>query len=135
LVPERARKVGLVGAAVTDHPKLPEILALLVASGREIGISSLRADRLTDEIVGLLARGGYRAITFASDGASERLRVAVERKTKERHLLAAAQLARAHRMAHVKIYQMVGLPGETDDDLDELVRFTRELAAIVPVVL
>jgi radical SAM superfamily enzyme YgiQ (UPF0313 family) len=135
LVPERARKVGLVGAAVTDHPKLAEILRRLVESGRTVGISSLRADRLSDEIVGLLAAGGYRAITFASDGASERLRIAVERKTKERHLLAAAELARKHKLAHVKVYQMVGLPGETDEDIDELVRFTREMAARIKVVL
>ena len=135
LVPPQARKVGLVGAAVTDHPKLPEILRRLVDSGRTIGISSLRADRLTDEIVGLLAAGGYRAITFASDGASERLRIAVERRTKERHLLAAAELAARHKMAHVKVYQMLGLPDETAADIDELVRLTREMAKIVKVVL
>ena len=134
-IPERARRVGLVGAAVTDHPRLGEILRRLVDSGREVGISSLRADRLNDEIVGLLSRGGYRAITFASDGASERLRVALERKTKERHLLAATELARKHGMAHVKVYQMVGLPGETEADIDELIAFTREMSRIHKVVL
>ena len=135
LVPEAARRVGLVGAAVTDHPKLPEILRRLVDSGREVGISSLRADRLTPEIVSLMARGGYRAITFASDGASERMRKEVQRGTKERHLLAAAEMARAAGMAHVKVYQMVGLPTETDDDIDEMVRLTREMAKIIKTVL
>ena len=135
LVPPEARRVGLVGAAVTDHPKLGEILRGLVQSGRKVGISSLRADRLNDEIVGLLAAGGYRAITFASDGASERLRERVERKTRERHLLAATQLAAKHGMIHVKIYQMVGLPEETETDIAELVRFTRELTRISKVVL
>lgn len=134
-IPERAQRVGLVGAAVTDHPRLGEILRRLVDSGREVGISSLRADRLNDEIVGLLSRGGYRAITFASDGASERLRVAFERKTKERHLLAATELAKKHGMAHVKVYQMVGLPGETEADIDELIAFTREMTRIHKVVL
>jgi len=134
-VPERARKVGLVGAAVTDHPRLPQILRALVDSGRELGISSLRADRLTDEIVGLLAAGGYRSITFASDGASERMRREVQRGTREKHLLSAAALAAAHGMASVKVYQMVGLPGETDDDLDEMVRTTREMARTIKVVL
>ena len=46
-----------MGAAVTDHPRLPEILRTVVDGGREVGISSLRADRLTDEIVGLLRKG------------------------------------------------------------------------------
>jgi radical SAM superfamily enzyme YgiQ (UPF0313 family) len=128
LIPEDARRVGLVGAAVTDHPKLPEILRHLVDSGREVGISSLRADRLDDEIVGLLRRGGYRTLTTAADGASERMRDIIQRKTKERHILRAAQLARAHGMSQFKLYMMIGVPGETDADIDELGRFSLELA-------
>jgi radical SAM superfamily enzyme YgiQ (UPF0313 family) len=134
-VPAHARRVGLVGAAVTDHPRIAAIVRRLVDSGREVGISSLRADRLTDELVGLLARGGYRTLTTASDGASERLRVAIDRKTKEKHLVRAAELARAHGMRQLKLYEMVGLPGETDDDIDELVRFARELSRLVPLAL
>ncbi len=57
LIPDDARRIGLVGAAVTDHPGLPEILRHIVDGGREVGISSLRADRLNDEIVGLLEAG------------------------------------------------------------------------------
>ena len=132
LVPPDATRVGLVGAAVTDHPGLPEILRGLVDAGRDVGISSLRADRLDDEIVGLLKRGGYRTLTTASDGASERLRDTIMRKTKERHLLAAAALASAHGMSQLKIYMMLGLPGETTDDIDELARFSLELAAAAP---
>jgi radical SAM superfamily enzyme YgiQ (UPF0313 family) len=128
LIPPDARRVGLVGAAVTDHPKLPEILRHLVDSGREVGISSLRADRLDDEIVGLLRRGGYKTLTTAADAASERMRDIIQRKTKERHLLRAAQLARAHGMTGFKLYMMLGVPGETDADIDELGRFSLELA-------
>jgi hypothetical protein len=135
LVPEDARRVGLVGAAVTDHPGLPEILRFLVDSGREVGISSLRADRLTDEIVGLLKRGGYRTLTTASDGASERMRDVIQRRTKERHLLAAAALCRTHQMTQLKLYMMLGLPGETDADVDELARFSLELSRVAPRVV
>ncbi len=130
LIPPDARRVGLVGAAVTDHPGLPEILRFIVETGRQVGISSLRADRLNDEIVGLLRRGGYRTLTTAGDGASERLRDDIQRKTRERHILRAAQLARAHGMQQLKLYMMVGLPGETDADIDELARFSLELAGV-----
>jgi radical SAM superfamily enzyme YgiQ (UPF0313 family) len=132
LIPADARRVGLVGAAVTDHPGLPEILRHIVDSRREVGISSLRADRLNDEIVGLLKRGGYRTLTTAADGASERLRDDIQRKTKERHLLRAAELARTHNMTQLKLYMMLGLPGETDADIDELGRFSMELARVAP---
>lgn len=134
-LPDEARRVGLVGAAVTDHPKISEIVRRIVDSGREVGISSLRADRLDDELVGLLARGGYRTLTTASDGASERLREEIQRKTKEKHLLKAAELARAHGMRTLKLYEMVGLPGETEADIDELIRFSRELSKILPTAL
>jgi len=133
-IPEHAKRVGLVGAAVTDHPRIVDIVRGIVEGGREVGISSLRADRLNDDLVGLLRAGGYRTLTVASDGASERLRAFIERKTYERHLLAAATLAKRHGLGTLKVYMMVGLPGEEDADIDELARFTRELADIHPRV-
>jgi radical SAM superfamily enzyme YgiQ (UPF0313 family) len=132
LVPPDARRVGLVGAAVTDHPGLKTILRGLVDQGREVGISSLRADRLDEELVGLLKQGGYRTLTTASDGASERLRRTIDRKTGERHLLRAAELCRQAGLTALKVYMMLGLPGESLEDIDELARFSLELAAVAP---
>jgi radical SAM superfamily enzyme YgiQ (UPF0313 family) len=134
LIPDAATRVGLVGAAVTDHPRIHAIVRGVVDSGRQVGISSLRADKLDDELVGLLARGGYRTLTGASDGTSERMRRVIERSTKEHHLVRSAELAARHRLHTLKVYMMVGVPGETDDDVDELVRFTGELVAIHPRV-
>jgi radical SAM superfamily enzyme YgiQ (UPF0313 family) len=131
-IPAEATRVGLVGAAVTDHPRIHEIVRGVVDGGRQVGISSLRADKLDDELVGLLARGGYRTLTVAGDGASERMRRIVERSTREEHLLRSAELAARHRLHTLKVYMMVGVPGEGDDDIDELVRFTGELVAAHP---
>jgi radical SAM superfamily enzyme YgiQ (UPF0313 family) len=129
-IPEHARRVGLVGAAVSDHPKLCDIVRALVDSGREVSLSSLRADRLTEELAFLLRRGGARTLTTASDGASERMRSFIDRKTKEKHLLRAAELTARAGFERMKLYQMVGLPGETDADIDEMARFGVELAKI-----
>jgi radical SAM superfamily enzyme YgiQ (UPF0313 family) len=134
-VPDNARRVGLVGAAVTDHPRIREVVRSIVDSGREIGISSLRADRLDEELVSLLARGGYRTLTTASDGVSQRIRDQVNRRTSESHLIRAAELARKFKLQRLKLYQMLGLPGETDSDVDELVRFSKELVRIIPLSL
>ncbi|HUQ05496.1 MAG TPA: radical SAM protein [Kofleriaceae bacterium] len=131
-IPAEARRVGLVGAAVTDHPEIRAIVRGVVDGEREVGISSLRADKLDDELVGLLARGGYRTLTVAADGASERMRRVVERSTKEKHLLESAALALRHGMKTTKIYMMVGVPTETDDDIEELIRFTGELVKVHP---
>ena len=96
LIPEGARKVGLVGAAVTDHPRIVDLVRTLVEGGREVGISSLRADRLCarPELVSLLARSGAKTLTTAADGASERLRTALDRRTTAAQLLKVAALAR-----------------------------------------
>jgi radical SAM superfamily enzyme YgiQ (UPF0313 family) len=131
-IPEHVRRVGLVGAAVTDHPRLPAILRALVDSGRQIGVSSLRADRLNDELVGLLVAGGYRTLTTASDGASQPMRDRIQRGTSEENLRNAARLCRAHNMTALKLYMMLGLPGETMADVDDLLRFALELADIAP---
>ena len=135
LVPEQARRVGLVGAAVTDHPEITQLVRTLVDSGREVGVSSLRADRLSQPLVDALRDGGARVLTVASDGASQKIRDLVDRKHSEEQILKAAQFGRAGGMQRLKIYNMVGLPFETDRDIDELVRFTIELSRILPVAL
>jgi radical SAM superfamily enzyme YgiQ (UPF0313 family) len=136
LIPQSARRVGLVGAAVTDHPRLEELVERIVASGRGVGISSLRADRLTPQLVANLASGGYRQITVASDGISERLRKQLLRRIDEQALLNAAQLVRADPgVRGMKVYQMIGVPTESDADVEELVRFASELARLVPLTL
>jgi radical SAM superfamily enzyme YgiQ (UPF0313 family) len=136
LVPAHAKRVGLVGAAVTDHPKLEELVARVVDGGRGIGISSLRADRLTPGLLERLARGGYRQITVASDGISERMRLSLHRKIHADDLRQAARLVAAQgSFRGLKVYQMIGAPGETDDDVDELVDFALELASIVRLTL
>ena len=63
------------------------------------------------------------------------MREQLERKAKEKHLIRCAELARHHRMDRLKLYLMIGLPNETDDDIDECARFTTELSKIVPIAL
>lgn len=135
LIPDAAKKVGLVGAAVTDHPRIVELLETIVRSGREVGVSSLRADRLSQPLVNALRDGGAKVLTVASDGASQRMRELVDRKHSEAQLVAAAQMAKAAGLRRLKVYNVVGLPQETDADVDELVRFTLELSRILPVAL
>lgn len=135
LVPAEAKRVGLVGAAVTDHPQIADLIHTLVSQGREVGISSLRADRLTPKLVEGLRAGGAQGLTVASDGASQRLRDWVDRKHSEAQITRAAELAKAAGMKRLKVYNMVGLPNEEDQDIDELARFTRELGRILPVAL
>ncbi len=135
LVPDDAPKVGLVGAAVSDHPKIAEIVRELAARGKGVGLSSLRPDRLSDDFVGALRLGGYKTLTTAMDGPSERLRESLERRARIKHLERAAELARAHGMKRLKLYLMLGLPTETDADIDECIEFVGKLSTTIPVAL
>jgi radical SAM superfamily enzyme YgiQ (UPF0313 family) len=135
LIPEDAKRVGLVGAAVSDHPRIVNIVNTLADQGREVGLSSLRPDRLSDEFVGALKRVGYKTLTTAMDGPSERLRDTLERRARPKHLLKCAEMARKHKMDRLKLYLMIGLPGETDADIDECVAFTTELSKVIPISL
>ena len=134
LVPEDARRVGLVGAAVSDHPRIVEIVTALADRGCEVGLSSLRPDRLSEAFVAALARAGHRTLTTAMDGPSERLRGMLDRRAQEKHLVRAAERARANKMS-LKLYLMLGLPTETDEDVDECARFVTELSKVAPVSL
>jgi len=134
-IPDYATRIGLVGAAVTDHPKIKELARKIIAGGRKIGVSSLRADRLDEELLKILSAGGYKTLTTASDGVSERLRSEIGRNTNEQHLLRAARLVKSSGMQRLKLYQMIGLPGETMGDIDECIRFSLELSKIAPLSL
>jgi radical SAM superfamily enzyme YgiQ (UPF0313 family) len=134
-IPPDARKVGLVGAAVSDHPRIVEIVRTLAERGLEVGLSSLRPDRLKDEFVEALKMAGYKTLTTALDGPSERMRDLIERRGREPHYQQAAERARKYGMDCLKLYLMVGLPGETDADIDECVKFVTELSRIVPIAL
>lgn len=134
-IPDDARRVGLVGAAVSDHPKICDLIEQLAESGREVSLSSLRPDRLNERFVAALKQAGHRVLTTASDGASQRIRDTINRKTKEKHLHGVAQLARGHGMKRLKLYMMVGLPEETDEDIDELIDFGAEISRTIPLSL
>lgn len=134
-LPPWADKVGLVGAAVTDSPELPAILEACIADGRSVGISSLRADRLDETLVDLLCRAGLKTLTTALDGASERLRRRLQRETRAEDVIGAARLGRAHGLPRFKLYLMIGVPGEEDEDLRECLELCRELSTILPLTL
>jgi radical SAM superfamily enzyme YgiQ (UPF0313 family) len=136
-IPAEVRRVGLVGAAVSDHPKIVEIVNALADRGCHVGLSSLRPDRLAtrEEFVQALSRVGYRTLTTAMDGTSERVRETLDRRARPKHLIRCAELAKKHGMDRLKLYLMVGTPGETDADVDECVAFATELSRIVPLAL
>ncbi len=134
-VPDDVEKVGLVGASLSDYPFVKEVGRALLERGVKISVSSIRADRIDRELAEILKAGGLRTFTVAADGPSQRLRDLLKKQITEEHLLRAAGLARELGFKGFKLYQMIGLPTESDDDITEMIEFVKRLAQITPLTL
>jgi radical SAM superfamily enzyme YgiQ (UPF0313 family) len=112
-----AGKAGLVSIALCDHPDIERILTGMLEMGYSISPASLRLDDLTEPIIALLRRSGERSITIAPETGSDRLRRVINKTVTNEEILAATDLIFAGGMDNLKLYYMIGLPTETEEDL------------------
>lgn len=112
-----ASRVGLVSIALCDHPDIERILARLNEMGYGISPASLRLDDLTDPIVRLLRQSGERSITIAPETGSDRLRRVINKTVTNDEILDRADLIFRSDIQNLKLYYMIALPTETDEDL------------------
>jgi radical SAM superfamily enzyme YgiQ (UPF0313 family) len=112
-----AGRVGLVSIALCDHPDIERILARLLEMGYAISPASLRLDDLTEPIVRVLRASGERGLTIAPETGSDRLRRVVNKTVTNEEILDRAELIFANGFENLKLYYMIGLPTETDEDL------------------
>jgi radical SAM superfamily enzyme YgiQ (UPF0313 family) len=110
-------RVGLVSIALCDHPDIERILSNLLEMGYAISPASLRLDDLTESIVRVLRESGERTITIAPETGSDRLRRVINKTVTNDEILDRADLIFASGIENLKLYYMLGLPTETDDDL------------------
>jgi len=138
-------RVGLVGAGVADHPQIEQIATGIVAMGGQVSTSSLRAEGVTPALMAALAGSGQRSITLAPETADEELATALGKRMSFEAVRDAIGLADEAGVTEVKLYYMVGIPGETDaaalkiaDNVDGLecefggLRFTISIGVLSP---
>ena len=122
---EHRKAIGLVGAAVSDHPEIDEIATRIVGMGARLSVSSLRADSVSDALLRALVRSGARSITIAPEAGSERLRLAIGKGITDEQIFDSLGRASALGMKEAKLYFMVGLPGETEADIEAIPELVR----------
>jgi radical SAM superfamily enzyme YgiQ (UPF0313 family) len=110
-------RAGLVSIALCDHPEIERILRGLLDLGYSISPASLRLDDLTAPIVRMLRESGERSITIAPETGSDRLRHVINKTVTNDEIVNAAELIFANGIENLKLYYMIGLPTEKDDDL------------------
>jgi len=128
---QHRKRLGLVGPAVSDHPRFQELLTKLLQMGAELSISSLRIKPLPDIALREMAKGGARTIALAPEAGSQRLRQVIKKGISEDDILESMRKVAEQGIKQLKLYFMIGLPSETDKDIEELVALILSCKAIL----
>lgn len=115
------KKVGLVGAAVSDYRGIGELCRHILQQGGRVSVSSLRTDNLDDDLIEVLKASGHKTVAIAPEGGSQRLRDMVKKDLNEEQIMAACEKLIENDILNLKLYFIIGLPTETMQDLEEMV--------------
>ena len=127
-------RIGLLGASVTQHPEFEVLLDYLSQPKYEdvrLSIASVRTNTVTQKLAETLAKRDTRSITIAVESGSERLRQIINKKLKNEEIIQAAVNAKAGGLTSLKLYGMVGVPGEEMSDVEQTVAMMREIKKAV----
>ncbi len=117
-------RIGLISAAVSDHSRIDELAIRLRQMGAKLSVSSMRVDPISVPLVRGLRESGAQTLTIAPEAGSQRLRDVINKTQTEEQILAAVDLADSLDFPQLKLYFMIGHPGENDDDVQGLVDLT-----------
>lgn len=117
-------KIGLVATAVCDHPEIHEILAGLEQLDYQVSVSSLRLDQISPELLDALVRRNDQQIAIAPETGSDRLRRVINKDLTNDQIVEIAGMIFERGILNLKLYMMIGLPTETDEDLHSIVSLT-----------
>jgi radical SAM superfamily enzyme YgiQ (UPF0313 family) len=124
-----AEKVSMIGSSLGDLDSLEELVCWTVDQGLEVSVPSLRADSVTKPLLDCLVESGQRTLTIAPESGSARMRKEMGKGLNDSDIENAVELAKESGYGALKLYFIVGLPGETDEDLEDTIamitRFTR----------
>lgn len=125
-LPEEIGTVGFVGSSIADHPEIIGILDYTLKSGRSLGISSLYLNSLSEELLDILSAAKCRTLTIAPEVASERLLKIINKKWNMESLEKLIRYAVQKGIYAIKLYFLIGLPTETDQDIEDLISLIKK---------
>jgi radical SAM superfamily enzyme YgiQ (UPF0313 family) len=124
-------KVSLIGSGLSDYSHLIETCGWIVDDKKlNLSLSSLRADSVSRELLRILAKGGERTLTIAPEAGSETLRRSLNKKITDEDILGAAEEAIEAGLRNIKLYFMVGLPGEETRDIQDISSLVQRIARL-----
>ena len=121
------KKIGLMGAAISDYPQINELCQAIRAKGLPMSVASFRADSVTAELVEALVASGLKTLTIAPEAGSARMRAVINKGIEEEHVFNAVRLGLAAGVRNFRLYFMIGLPFETLEDVEAIVELSNRL--------
>jgi len=118
-------RVGLVSAAVSDHPEVSSLCGTLMNMGASLSFSSLRADTIVPEVVAALKSSRHQAVAIAPEAGSERLRRVINKNLSQQQIYNAVERLTEAGVLNLKLYCMIGLPTEQSSDLEAIVELAK----------
>lgn len=118
-------KISLIGSCVSSHPKFYEICEFILNTGKKISIPSIRVEHITPKIIHILERSGVKTITIAPETGSDSFRFGLGKKITNDRILDVLHLIKESKIINVKFYFLIGLPNETDEDIEDIIGFFR----------
>ncbi|MEZ4600176.1 MAG: radical SAM protein [Syntrophotaleaceae bacterium] len=126
----RRQRIGLVSAAVSDHSEIGAIQKGIADRGGKMSVASLRIDSLTSSEVDALRESGHRTCALAPEAGSQRLRNLINKGLNEDQILQAVRMLTEGGIPSLKLYFLIGLPTETDDDIAELLQLAEKVRSV-----
>ncbi|OPZ74917.1 MAG: Radical SAM superfamily protein [Firmicutes bacterium ADurb.Bin456] len=127
-------EISLTSLSTSDYTPIREVVKSLLDThapqGLGVSLPSLRADNFSVELAKEVQRVRRSSLTFAPEAGTQRLRDVINKGVRETDLIDAASAAFREGWRAVKLYFMIGLPTETDEDLDGIVRLARAVLAL-----
>ena len=120
------KTISLIGSCVSAHPKFYEICEQIISKGKRLTIPSIRIEHLTPKILQILEKGNIKTITIAPETGSNKLRHELGKKIQNNQVFSALRQIKDSRIKNVKFYFLIGLPGETDEDIEAIISLLKD---------
>ncbi len=128
---DRYKKVGLLGAAVADHPRVEDVTEWLVRHGKQAATSSLRAERITERFLDLLREGGQHNLTVAPESGDMEVRRTMLKGVRDDKYFRLAEWAGKRRFPSLKLYFLIGTPGaDPMQEATAIVQFSQRMGDV-----
>lgn len=121
------KRIGLMGAAISDYPEINALCRDILGEGLSMSVASFRADSVTADLVQSLADSGLKTLTMAPEAGSPKMRAVINKGIEEKHLFHAMEMGLAAGIRHFRLYLMVGLPFEQEEDIDAIIDLASRL--------